>query len=375
MAGIYIHVPFCNSKCIYCGFYSVVAQQRKPEYLQALRQEIKQRQHYLNATSISTLYFGGGTPSLLTTNELGEILDHLQQFFQIESDAEITLEANPEQLSLDYCKALHSLGINRLSIGIQSFQDHVLQFMGRHHTAAEAIQAVENARQAGFENISIDLIYGVAERTDEQWKIDVDTALSLPLQHLSCYALTPEENSILYKQILRGKHATIDEEQATRQYQILLELLRKSRIQHYEVSNFAIPGFESRHNSSYWNHTPYLGLGPAAHSFDGCCRQWNPANIVQYLQNIEQGINCEECEKLSSTDLFNEKILLGLRTREGVNLQEIEHLYGRARKESLLDYFTNKVNTTYYEINDGNIRLTEEGLWFADGIAAEAFVE
>jgi len=375
MAGIYIHVPFCNSKCIYCGFYSVVAQQRKPEYLKAIQLEITLRKYYLNDASIGTIYFGGGTPSLLTPDELKEILDLIRQHFPLEDGAEVTLEANPEQLTLAYCQELRSLGINRLSIGIQSFQDHVLQFMGRRHTAAEALHAVDNARRAGFENISIDLIYGVAERSDDQWRTDVNTALSLPIQHLSCYALTPEENSILYKQILRGKHATIDEEQATRQYQILLEMLRESRIQHYEVSNFAIPGFESRHNSSYWNHTPYLGLGPAAHSFDGCCRQWHPANIVQYLQNIEQGIDCEECEKLSSTDLFNEKILLGLRTREGVNLQEIEHLYGRARKESLLDYFTNKVNTTYYEINDGNIRLTEEGLWFADGIAAEAFVE
>lgn len=374
MSGIYIHVPFCKSKCVYCGFYSTLSANRLPEYLDALIREIELRKDYLS-DNIHTLYFGGGTPSLLSIDEIAKILHALRGSFVIAPEAEITLEANPEQLNLPYCEGLQQLGFNRLSIGTQSFQDHVLQFMGRRHTAAQALQAIAIARQAGFSNISIDLIYGVAERNDAQWLDDVRTALQQPIQHLSCYALTAEENSLLYKRIQNGKHVPIDDEQATRQYQQLLQELSNTPFQHYEVSNFAIPGFESRHNSSYWNHTPYLGLGPAAHSFNGQSRQWNPANLNQYLANVEQGITYDEIEVLNEIDLHNEFILLALRTKKGIDLPLFEQRFGTERRQLLQRYFHERVSPEHYEQASHFIRLTEEGLWFADGIAGEAFEE
>lgn len=374
MSGIYIHVPFCRSKCVYCGFFSVANTRQKESYLQALHREIELRKEYLEGSTIKTIYFGGGTPSLLSADELQSILKHLAQNFALENVEEITLEANPEQLTLDYCQAIQSIGINRLSIGVQSFQPHVLSFMGRRHTEQEAINAVMNAHAAGFQNISIDLIYGVSERTDEQWAQDLAMAFSLPIQHLSCYALTAEENSILYKRISSQKHAPIDDEQALRQYQMLIGKLPETKFKHYEISNYAIPGFESKHNSAYWDHTPYIGLGPAAHSFNGNSRQWNASNLNQYISDIGQNIDYDEKEMLSKNDLYNETILLALRTREGLDLNQLRQEYGNQRVTDLLQYFKQQVNSEHYEQKENRLRLTEAGLWFADGIAGNAFI-
>lgn len=372
--GIYIHVPFCRSKCIYCGFYSVANTQQKETYLSALHQEIDLRANYIQGHVLRTVYFGGGTPSLLNSQELTDILAHLRQRFSFAYLEEITLEANPEQLTPEYCKSLRSLGINRLSIGVQSFQDHVLQFMGRKHTAKEAVCAVHNAQEAGFDNISIDLIYGVAERNDKQWSEDLATAFSLNIQHLSCYALTPEENSILYKQIENHRHAPVDDEQAARQYDILQQALPHSGFTQYEVSNFAKPGFESKHNSSYWNHTPYLGLGTSAHSFDGRSRQWNSANITQYCKDIQNGDTWAGSEDLEEIDLFNEHVLLRLRTCEGLSIPFVRNRFGEERANGLLNYFENYVPNNRYEKTADSLRLTAEGFWFADGIAEDAFI-
>lgn len=373
MAGIYLHIPFCKSKCIYCGFYSVANLKQKAQYLDALKEEIVFRNRYLGDEPVQTIYFGGGTPSLLSAQEIRELLKQLRQHFNIVSQPEITLECNPEQLvASGYCDELLEAGINRISIGVQSFQEHVLQFMGRRHNAVQAQEAVAKAHQAGFQNISIDLIYGVSERTDEQWQEDIGIAKSLPIQHLSAYALTPEENSILYKQIQNSKHAPVDDEQAARQYQILIDTI--APFEHYEVSNFALPGFGSKHNQSYWDQTPYLGLGAAAHSFDGNSRQWNPSNLKQYFNNISQHIDCEDKEDLSSADLYNEMILLGLRTRKGISLTEIRERFGEEQLNQLCQYFRDSVDKSYYEQKESRLRLTETGLWFADGIASDAFI-
>ena len=374
MSGLYIHVPFCRKKCVYCGFYSIASTQRKSEYLSALKLEIAMRGSYLTSRTIQTIYLGGGTPSLLTIDELNELKVTILHHFELAQEAEITLEANPEQLTRAYCDGLLKLGINRLSIGVQSFQDPILQFMGRQHDATHALTAIRNAREAGFDNISIDLIYGVAERDDAQWQADVQTAISQPVQHLSCYALTPEENSILYQQIRHGKHAPVDDDQAARQYKQLLTILKTTDFQHYEVSNFARPDYNSRHNSSYWNHTPYLGLGPAAHSFDGRSRQWNPANLKQYVSNVQARIDCEERETLTDTDLYNETLLLGLRTIQGIDLQVIENRFGNTQLQQLLSYFEKEVPKTHFIIQGSQLHLTETGLWFADGIAGNAFI-
>ncbi len=371
---LYLHIPFCASKCVYCGFYSVASMHGKEAFLDALLQEIVLRKAYLRGAPVRTIYFGGGTPSLLTLTELERILDALHTSFALDDVKEVTLEANPEQLTPAYCQGLRALGINRLSIGVQSFQDPVLRFMGRRHSAEEAIKAVRNAAAARFDNLSLDLIYGVSERDNAHWREDLLTAFSLPIRHLSCYALTPEENSILYKQIANQRHAPVDDGLADEQYRILLELLPHSALRQYEISNFAVPGFESKHNSAYWDHTPYLGLGPAAHSFDGCSRQWNPANLKQYTENIATGIDCEEREQLSPDDLYNETLLLGLRTRKGVDLAFIATQYGEARRQELIQLFQNHVKCEFYEIKENRLLLTEAGLWFADGIAQSAFV-
>ena len=371
---IYLHVPFCKSKCVYCGFYSVANLRGKAAFLDALAKEIALRHNYLGDKPIQTLYFGGGTPSLLTLNELENILLLLSDIFDLGKIQEFTLEANPEQLTTEYCAGLRALGVNRLSIGVQSFQDPVLRFMGRRHTAAEATKAVDNAAAAGFDNLSIDLIYGVSERDDMHWREDLQTAFALPVRHLSCYALTPEENSILYKQIKHQRHAPVDEDLASNQYDILQEMVSHSTMRQYEVSNFAVPGFEAKHNSGYWNHTPYLGLGPAAHSFDGRNRQWNPANLKQYVENMAQGIDCEEREMLTEDDLYNETLLLGLRTRAGVDLRTIAMNYGDERRQQLVDHIRAKVAPELYHIEKDRLCLTAAGLWFADGIAQSAFV-
>lgn len=372
-SGLYIHVPFCKSKCVYCGFYSIVNHRDIEKFLSALSEEIDLRSTAAEGATFRTIYFGGGTPSLLQPSQLQHILDNIHRHYDIDLDAEITIEANPEQLTSDYCKELKTLGFNRISIGIQSFHDEILQFLGRKHTAKEAMQAVENAHKAGFDNISIDLIYGVNERDNTLWLKELETAFTLPIQHFSAYALTVEENSLLYRRIRQHKTVEPDEDLASVQYTILTEMVEKSAFAQYEVSNFAVKGWESRHNSAYWKRIPYLGLGPAAHSFDGTHRSWNAPTLPDYFAQIGQRKPFHERETLTDTDRYNEYLLLRLRTRAGIDLREMEALFGRERTDGLLRHFETDVDTRHYERTPDRLRLTTEGLWFADGIAGDAF--
>ena len=371
--GLYIHVPFCKSKCVYCGFYSTVNQKDMDKYLSALEKEIVLRKDEPAGKAFQTVYFGGGTPTLLQPAQLQGILDELHTRFHIEDNAEMTIEANPEQLTLDYCINLKRLGFNRISIGVQSFHDVILQFLGRKHTAKEALQAVENAHNVGIDNISIDLIYGVNERGNELWKKELATAFSLPIRHFSAYALTVEENSLLYRHIQQHRDVEPDEDLASVQYNILSEMVSKSPFAQYEVSNFAMKGWESKHNSAYWDRTPYLGLGPAAHSFDGTHRSWNAPTLAAYFTQIAEQKPFYEQETLTDTDRYNEYLLLMLRTRAGIDLREMEALFGRERTDGLLRHFETDVDTRHYEHTPDRLRLTSEGLWFADGIAGDAF--
>lgn len=373
MAGLYLHIPFCQSKCIYCGFFSVATMRQKSEYLDMLVREMQLRRHYLGNSLFMTLYFGGGTPTLLSIDDLGRLLEQLHRHFNISDDAEITVEANPEQLTPGYCKALYALGFNRLSIGIQSVHDKVLQFMGRRHTAAKALQAVEHAAAAGFDNLSVDLIYGVAERQPGNWKKDLETTLTLPVKHLSAYALTVEENSILQKYIQQKKHAPVTDDLAADEFKQLLAIVPTYGFHQYEISNFCVPGWESKHNTAYWHQVPYLGLGAAAHSYDGHSRQWNASSIGGYIQNISQGKNCAGREELDDSTKFNEAVLLGLRTCEGLSLDSIEKRFGTQTLFYLKDYFEKEVSPAFYHQDEQTIRLTDEGELFADGIAAGAF--
>lgn len=374
MTGLYLHIPFCKSKCVYCGFYSTVNQKDVERYVTTLKEEMVLRRNEVDGGNIQTIYFGGGTPSLLQTSQLQHILNSIHQHYNITSNTEITIEANPEQLTAEHCRNLKQLGFNRLSIGIQSFQDDILQFLGRRHTAQQALEAIENAYNAGLENISIDLIYGVNERNNELWQKELDIAFRLPIRHFSAYALTVEENSLLYRRIRQHRDVEPDEDLASTQYRILTEAVAQSRFAQYEISNFAVKGWESKHNSAYWQRIPYLGLGASAHSFDGTHRSWNAPTLSGYFSQIAERKSFHDRETLTDIDKYNEFILLRLRTATGIDLQEMEHLFGRERVESLLRYFDDSVPTTQYLRTPDRLHLTTEGLWFADGIAGDAFI-
>lgn len=373
MAGLYIHIPFCRSKCVYCGFFSIAGLRKKDVYLSALRREISMKESFLPGVVFTTLYVGGGTPTLLGAGELERLLGELHGHFSISRDAEATVEANPEQLTPDYCRGLKRAGFNRVSIGVQSFQDNVLRFMGRGHDGTEARRAVENAACAGFSNISVDLIYGVEERRAGHWQLDLETAFALPAVHLSAYALTVEENSVLRRQIDRGHHAPVTGDLAADEFVQLCAAARRHGFRQYEVSNFCRPGFESRHNSAYWQQTPYLGLGAAAHSYDGQTRQWNAASVDGYVGDIAGGRPFAGRETLTDNDRFNEAVMLGLRTAEGIDTDRIGRDFGPQAAEDLRTHFANHVPTMYYIQDSHSVRLTGKGMLFADGIAAGAF--
>lgn len=325
MAGIYIHIPFCKSRCAYCDFFSTTMLEKRKEYVSALVQEAKNRvnENY----DIQTIYFGGGTPSLLDTEDVQIVLDTLLHIGRHSTDTrptldkEITLEANPGDLTQEKLEELHKIGINRLSIGIQSFNDKQLRLIGRRHTADEAKKAVQMAQNAGFDNISIDLIYGLPNQTMHDWKSEIEEALQLNIQHISTYCLSYEEGTLLTRMLNQGRITATDEDTENEMYDYLVQTLVKNGFEHYEVSNFCKPGKHSQHNSSYWNGTPYIGLGAGAHSYDGQkTRRWNISDIDIYIQGITKNIPQFETETLNEIEQYNEQIMLGLRTRNGLQL-------------------------------------------------------
>ena len=335
MAGLYIHIPFCKSKCSYCDFYSGVQGSLTDKLVDTLQHEIRLRVDYLKGEELQTIYFGGGTPSILTHKQLSDIFATIAEKWNIEKCTEITLEANPDDLSPEKLKELSELPVNRLSIGIQSFHDDELSMLRRRHSAQQAIEAVREA-QRYFQNISIDLMYGLPGQTISGWKETISQALALNIQHISAYHLTYEEGTLLERKRKEGHVIPVTEETSVAMYHLLRSMLHEGGIRQYEISNFAIPGFYSRHNSSYWDGTPYLGIGPSAHSFDGVSRQWNVANTAKYISGIEQEKPCFEKEILSVTDKYNEMILISLRTTKGISLEAMEKQFGTTAKNKLL---------------------------------------
>lgn len=374
MPGLYIHFPFCLQKCVYCSFYSVASMQRREEYWTALFQEMELRKNFLSDNHYNTLYLGGGTPSLCTPAELERMLEKIHQNFKIKEDAECTIEANPEQLNADYLSVLKSLGFNRLSIGVQSFDDDILRLLNRRHDAATALAAVKNAHAAGFDNLSIDLIYDIAYRTAAMWRQELATALSLPIVHLSCYSLTVEENTLLARRVREGQPYLPDETDTERDFLILREMTAKAGFEQYEISNFARGGHRSRHNHAYWTGEPYLGLGPAAHSYRAPVRQWNVADLKRYAAGMACGEPDIEKEVLTPAQQYDEFVLLRLRTREGIPLQELEEKFGEECKSQLINQLK-QVNPAYYTLTEDCVRLTEAGLLFADAVAGELFAD
>lgn len=372
MAGIYIHVPFCRKACHYCNFHFSTSAKDTASMTTAICREAEIRKQYIN-DEVSTIYFGGGTPSLLPAQETAQILQTIKENFPIAPNAEITIETNPDDITPARLTYWKELGINRLSIGVQSFFEEDLQWMNRAHNAQQAIDCIQFANEAGFENITIDLIYGTPTLSDEKWKQNVETAFRLNIPHLSCYALTVEPKTALEKLIAMHKLENVDPEKQSRHFELLMEWTANAGYEHYEISNFAKPGFRSKHNSSYWQGRHYLGLGPSAHSFNGTSRQWNIANNALYLKNIDSGISPFEIEQLTPVQRLNEYIMTALRTTEGIDLQYIAGNWGNEKKEQLLQHINSSVKQELITVDYINVKLTAQGKLFADGIAAELF--
>ena len=372
MAGIYIHIPFCKRACHYCNFHFSVSQNLLPQMVDAIMQEAELRNDYINE-NISTVYFGGGTPSLLSIGNLQLIIDKIYSLFDVDADAEITLEANPDDINEEKLKDWKTVGINRLSIGVQSFFEDDLEWMNRAHNATQAYKSIELAMQHNFNNISIDLIYGTPYLTDEQWLQNLETAKQLNVPHLSCYALTVEPNTALQKMIALHKKENVDAEKQSRHFEILMQWASENNYEHYEISNFAKPGFRSKHNSSYWQGKPYLGLGPSAHSYNGTSRQWNVANNALYIESINENIVPFEIETLTSTQKINEYIMTALRTVEGITTERLNTLSNEKIISSIMNDAQKFIQQNLMVTENGALILTKKGKLFADGIAADLF--
>lgn len=384
MAGVYIHIPFCHKACHYCNFHFSTSLHRKDELVAALLSEIGSANFPQGITpqrNIETVYFGGGTPSILETSELEQILQALKMKFDIASQPEITLEANPDDITNAKLEQWKALGINRLSIGVQSFFDNDLQWMNRAHTGAEAIACISLAKQYGFDNFSIDLIYGTPTLSNDQWQQNIETALALGVNHLSCYALTVEENTALHHFIKKGKVAAVEDEKQSRHFEMLVNQLATAGFEHYEISNFSLPGHRSRHNSNYWSGQPYYGFGPSAHSFDGhLTRWWNIPNNALYIEKINNGESIATLEHLNSIQRLNERIMTGLRTVEGIAVDEFQRTVCAVPvTENAFRLFSNELKKwagrEMITEKTGIVTLTEKGKFYADGIAASLFLE
>ena len=374
MAGIYLHIPFCKQACHYCNFHFSTSLRLKEDLLQALLREMELQADYLNGAPLDSIYLGGGTPSLLSAGELNRLFERLYRLHTVRPEAEITLEANPDDLSAGYLHALRDTPINRLSIGIQSFAQEDLRFMNRAHTAREARQCLEQALQAGFERLTVDLIYGSPTTTDEMWRENIDTVLSYGIPHISCYALTVEPRTALAHFVETGKSPPVEEEKAAAQFEYLMDRLEAAGYLHYEISNFARPGREAVHNSSYWAGEPYLGLGPAAHSFDGrLTRQWNVAHNPKYIAAIGAGqIPCEK-EVLSPAERFNEYVMTGLRTSRGCDLSRLQGLddsYPAIFRKGIQKF----IQEGLAREEAGRFVLNKNGRLLADRIASDLFI-
>lgn len=390
MAGIYIHIPFCESRCIYCDFYSTTSLKWKDDYVDALCKEMELRpaiQALGDNYPIETIYLGGGTPSQLSDGHLQQIFTKLKETYGdlFSKNMEITMECNPDDVTPDFCKTLGKLPVNRVSMGAQTFSDQRLQFLRRRHNTTEVKEAVSLLRKTGIENISIDLMFGFPKENIEDWKYDILQALQLGVEHISAYSLMYEEGTPLYKMLEQGKIEEIDEELSRNMYDTLVDMLTISGYEHYEISNFAKPGYRSRHNSSYWNETPYIGLGAAAHSYRRArnqsgkmevTRSWNVNNIQQYINSIHQGILPSEKENLDLTTRYNDLITTALRTSNGIDLKKTEKEFGKSYLEKLLDEANDKIKRGLMKIDKQNDRLslTREGIYISDDIMGDFMI-
>ncbi|MFN8299187.1 MAG: radical SAM family heme chaperone HemW [Chitinophagales bacterium] len=384
MAGIYIHVPFCKQACHYCNFYFSTSLGNKPRYLQALLKEIELSKDYLAGEPIETLYFGGGTPTSLEVSELKQIVEALQKHYDLSKLQEFTLEANPDDLTaakVEELKQLLPYGLNRFSIGIQSFFEEDLRYMNRVHNAEEAPASIKRVQDAGFSNLTIDLIYGTPTMNNERWLQNLQQAFALQVPHISSYALTVEPKTGLENKIRKKMALPVNEEQSAQQFQLLMQQMQLAGYEQYEISNFAKPGAYAVHNTNYWRGKKYLGLGPSAHSFNGPARRWNVANNILYIEGLQKGVLPYEEEVLTPAQQINERLMTGLRTMWGVRMVDfgmpIFDLETNTTMPAahLIERSLQEIDPAYYTYKDGVLTLTPQGKLFADGIAAQLFIE
>lgn len=373
MAGIYIHIPFCKSRCIYCGFYSTTLLDLRKKYINAVCREMELRKNYIREP-FSTIYLGGGTPSLLDEAELTKLFLYINNVYDVDRNAEITMECNPDDITPEFTNMLSRLPINRVSMGAQTFADSRLRLLHRRHNSDEVKHAVKLLREAGIKNISIDLMFGFPDESLSQWKEDISAALALNVEHISAYSLMYEEDTPLWKMLDTGKVKEIDEELSLTMFKELVCQLTDAEYEHYEISNFARPGYRSRHNSSYWHQVPYIGLGAAAHSFDLNSRQWNVADLKLYIEEINNGIIPMEREELDNDTTFNDIITTALRTSDGIDLNAMETRLGKRYRNTLISAAGKHIEQGLLEIRHDRLRLTAEGIFISDMVMSDLMI-
>lgn len=373
MAGIYIHIPFCKSRCIYCGFYSTTLLDLRKKYINAVCREMELRKNYIREP-FSTIYLGGGTPSLLDEAELTKLFLYINNVYDVDRNAEITMECNPDDITPEFTNMLSRLPINRVSMGAQTFADSRLRILHRRHSSDEVKHAVKLLREAGIKNISIDLMFGFPDESLSQWKEDISAALALNVEHISAYSLMYEKDTPLWKMLDTGKVKEIDEELSLTMFKELVCQLTDAGYEHYEISNFARPGYRSRHNSSYWHQVPYIGLGAAAHSFDLNSRQWNVADLKLYIEEINNGIIPMEREELDNDTTFNDIITTALRTSDGINLNALETRLGKRYRNTLISAAGKHLEQGLLEIRHDRLRLTAEGIFISDMVMSDLMI-
>jgi len=374
MAGIYVHIPFCTQLCNYCDFHFSVSLKNKDQLMQALINEIELQKDYLNGNTMETIYFGGGTPSILSQDEINNIINKIYSIHQITDNPEITFEANPDDLTKNYLLQLKNTPITRLSIGIQSFFNTDLQFLNRRHNAIDTINCIQNSQEVGFDNINIDLIYGIPGMGNTKWKSNLHKAFKLNIQHISAYHLSFEPKTVFSYYLKKGKIKPIDEKDSVEQFKTLTRYMKKEGFIHYEISNFAKDGFFSKHNLNYWFQKKYLGIGPSAHSYNGLSRQWNVANNTRYIRALENNEQVFERETLNNLTKYNDYVLTSLRTMWGIDLKYLQDNFGMNARNHCLKAAKKKLNNKYILLANDKIFLSEKGKLIADNIISELFM-
>jgi len=374
MAGIYVHIPFCKKLCFYCDFYHVISVNDNSAFIDALLKEASLRKDYLESETVSTIYFGGGTPSVFSVKDLGTILNHINKLFRVEQDCEISIELNPDDVLSAYLEGLKDLNINRISMGIQSWRDSDLKMLNRRHDSAQAIKALKDTLDAGFENITIDLIYGIPGMSLKEWESNLDFSLSFDIKHLSAYHLSFEPGTVFGKMLEKGTISEIDENESVAQFNILIEKAESAGFIQYEISNFGKPGYFSIHNSNYWKQVSYLGLGPSAHSFNGYSRQWNIRDLKGYIKLINAGKSFYESEELNSKTRFNEYIMTSLRTMWGIDLEYVEEMFEKEGYDYIINLAGKFKNYGLMKQEKKSLILTNQGKLISDNIISEFMI-